>query len=599
MRQKHSLLGVVICGGASTRMGRDKAALSCPAGGTFLSVAISRIAPLCNHVALAGLTDLPSDLQDSSFVSKARSWPTSLHCLPDKTNFQGPLSGLITSLRFAKELKVKGIIATPVDMPKLTTRDLQILAEEFDKNPNEPLVATFDSEQLEPLVAIYPTTVLPDLEAVQRSSDHSIYRWLKRSSYQTRKLPIHSSANMNAPSDLHPIEQLAERLAQVETEAVALNQAVGRILQQPITADRDSPAANVSAMDGFALRLSDAVSGNAFPVIGTSQPGSPPPQCSSEQGVVQIFTGSVVPEGFQLVVRREDVTEHRDSVAKQTAQITLGETSFTEGMNIRFQGENAKAGSIVVAAGTQLHAGHIATAANFGHASLNVARKVRVRIIVTGDELQSIESSVSDWQLRDSNGPTLFSLLSTEGWLNAEPAVRAVDNYSNLVETVRASLEECDALLLTGGVSMGDFDFVPKASIEAGCEQIFHKLPIRPGKPIFGAVGPRGQLVLGLPGNPVSAAVGAVRIAKPLLRKMAGCQAWLPAKPLVMLEESGSKTIPLTWFRLIQLAADGRCTPTKSQGSGDLVSMSNSIGFIEMPPNESGPGPWPLWRWQD
>ena len=398
-------------------------------------------------------------------------------------------------------------------------------------------------------------------------------------------------------NDLSAIDRLAERIGVQTTESVSINDAVGRVSREPILADRDSPAADVSAMDGYALGINAALSGNILRVTGLSRPGAPPPPCPADDAAIQIFTGAVVPSGCNAVVRREDVREIARTNESIIEEIQLGDIQFASGMNIRFQGENAAKDSIVIDDGALLRPGHIAAAVNFGYANLQVTRRIRVRILVTGDELCDVGEQVQAWQLRDSNGPTLNAILSSRPWIDIEQVNRAPDDFDMLAREIRESLEAVDAIILTGGVSMGDFDFVPAAVKRAGAEPVFHKLPIRPGKPIFGASGPVGQLVLGLPGNPVSAAVGAVRFAIPLLSKMAGCHAWMPPHPRITLEDHGEKTLPLTWFRLVQLQSNGACNPVRTLGSGDLVSLATSEGFVEVPAGETGPGPWPFWSW--
>jgi molybdopterin molybdotransferase len=152
-------------------------------------------------------------------------------------------------------------------------------------------------------------------------------------------------------------------------------------------------------------------------------------------------------------------------------------------------------------------------------------------------------------------------------------------------------------VILTGGVSMGDYDYVPDVVREVGGEIVFHGLPLRPGKPILGAATSIGKLIVGLPGNPVSATVGCRRMVLPLLAKMSGQINWLPPRPMLRLLGGGDKAIPLHWMRLVRLTGDGVCEPVLSQGSGDLVSLGNSDGFVETPPGAVGEGPWPYYSW--
>ena len=126
---------------------------------------------------------------------------------------------------------------------------------------------------------------------------------------------------------------------------------------------------------------------------------------------------------------------------------------------------------------------------------------------------------------------------------------------------------------------------------------IFHGLPVRPGKPILGAAMNDGKLIVGLPGNPVSATIGCHRFALPLLAKMSGQTSWLPKRSTVRLVDAGEKTIPLHWMRLVTLTDEGVARPVPSKGSGDLVSLGQSTGYVVTPPGQSGEGPWPYFSW--
>ena len=150
---------------------------------------------------------------------------------------------------------------------------------------------------------------------------------------------------------------------------------------------------------------------------------------------------------------------------------------------------------------------------------------------------------------------------------------------------------------MTGGVSMGDYDYVPDVIRDVGGDVVFHGLPIRPGKPVLGAATDDGKLLMGLPGNPVSATIGCQRLTMPLLARLAGITSWLPHPIVVRLNDAGEKTIPLHWMRLVRMVDHGVCVPVFSQGSGDLVSLGQSDGFVELTPRSSGEGPWPFYGW--
>src|SRR5690606_38464128 len=204
---------------------------------------------------------------------------------------------------------------------------------------------------------------------------------------------------------------------------------------------------------------------------------------------------------------------------------------------------------------------------------------------------------ITEFQLRDSNGPTLAAMFTGRPWIGAIDRARAPDDPGAIRGALSAMLEEgADAAIVTGGVSMGDYDHVPEVVRSLGAEVLFHKLPQRPGKPMLGAI-LDGRPILALPGNPVSVMVTARRIAMPVLRRMAGF-APEPAPGVVTLTNPGDKTLDLWWHRPVRLstggaglhpageghalsATPGLATLITSKGSGDIPAAAGSDGFVE------------------
>ncbi|MFK8111146.1 MAG: molybdopterin molybdotransferase MoeA [Rubripirellula sp.] len=395
----------------------------------------------------------------------------------------------------------------------------------------------------------------------------------------------------------HPddaLRALASHLHQVEVEAsVKIDDAsiAGRVLAQDILADRDSPAADVSAMDGYAIRMNQ-IGTQEIAVTAESVPGSPPPTMQ-EGGAVRIFTGAIVPKGAEAVVKREDTEEREGAILLRASAM-----GTQVGEHIRRAGENAIAGSTVLQRGRQIDAASLATMTNFGCFETDVHHSVSVSILTTGDEVGLFtEEQPKPWQLRNSNRFSLSGVLANHPSLNVIHLQHCHDNRESLTKMLDDLVAESDAVILTGGVSMGDYDYVPDVVREVGGEVIFHGLPIRPGKPILGAATSSGKLIVGLPGNPVSASIGCKRMVLPLLAKISGKANWLAPCPVVRLQNGGTKTIPLHWMQLVRLTKDGVCEPVISKGSGDLVSLGQSDGFVELPPGAVGEGPWPFYSW--
>ena len=384
---------------------------------------------------------------------------------------------------------------------------------------------------------------------------------------------------------------LSEKLNPVATESLdSAHQ--GRVLASSVTADRDSPAADVSAMDGYAIRMTQASQPKTLPILGESAAGSPAPEMPSD-GVLRIFTGAIVPQGCDAVIKREDTEELGSEI-----RLKLDPTAISKGQHIRRAGENAQKGSTVLQPGIEINGAHKATMANFGCSTVDVFRPVRVTILTTGDEVGNFQQEAPmPWQLRNSNREAIATLLTAHNWISIVSVEHCIDDQKQLHDMLTDRLKTSDAILMTGGVSMGDYDYVPDVIKDLGGDIVFHGLPIRPGKPVLGAATKNGKLLLGLPGNPVSATIGCQRLGVPLLATIAGKNNWLPKVPVVQLKDGGQKSIPLTWLRLVKLVDNGVAEPVITQGSGDLVSLGNSDGFIEVPPGETGEGPWPFHAW--
>ena len=401
---------------------------------------------------------------------------------------------------------------------------------------------------------------------------------------------MNSSFQFSDPSEA--LDALAERITGV-TETETVSETLGRVLAEETIADRDSPAADVSAMDGYAIRLDDLQVDVDVKVSAECQAGTAPPSMLPGR-VIRIFTGAMVPDGAQAIVKREDTIEAGDSIRFPQSTIE----SIELGSHIRRRGENAAAGSSVLPAGIQVTPSVMAALANFGCARPLVYRKSRLSILTTGDEVVSVDQpSLEPWQLRNSNLSVVSAMVRRCAFVELTSTSHIADDRDELARQFQLALNRSDAVVLTGGVSKGDYDFVPDMIVDAGAEIVFHGLPIRPGKPILAAVSQTGQLVLGLPGNPVSATVNSHRFLISLLRKMAGLKEWKIVPEHVTLTEPPAKPIPLHTMPLVKVTDPGQARLIKAMGSGDLVALAQSDGYVMIPPGEQSCGPWPMYRW--
>jgi len=379
------------------------------------------------------------------------------------------------------------------------------------------------------------------------------------------------------------------RLRRVDTERIPLGRAAGRVLAEAIATDRPSPACDVSAMDGYAVRLAD-LSRTSLPVHGEAEIGYAPPTMPRD-AAMRIFTGGPVPGDADAVIPREHVTELPESIiVPENLDVKLGQ-------HIRKRGENGGKGRTAVEAGIEIGPAAAAAMSAFGVPTPLVHRRVRVAAVVTGAEVRAAAARVEPWQLRDSNGPALAALFGARAWIDWLGVRHAPDEPKQLRQAIDAALADADALLLTGGVSMGDHDHVPRVLAEAGCRIVFHRLPVRPGKPVLGAIAARGQAVFGLPGNPVSVLTMARVVSEPILRHLAGLREPLPPAQQVALTNDDGKRLPLWWYRPVRFDSPGKVSLVGSKGSGDVISAARADGYVEVLPHPSPEAPSNFWSW--
>ncbi|RMH12672.1 MAG: molybdopterin molybdenumtransferase MoeA [Planctomycetota bacterium] len=386
------------------------------------------------------------------------------------------------------------------------------------------------------------------------------------------------------------LKALVARVKPVGVEHVSLQDAVGRVLAEPIRADRPSPACDVSAMDGYAICIEDLRPGR-LPVAGEIPIATEPP-AMHPGAVLRIVTGAAVPPQAHAVIRREDCIE-QDRFIELTAQTVA---SIKPGLNIRRCGENCPKGAEIIPSGTLVTPARLGALATVGCTQPRVRRRVRVAVLVTGDEVLCPDEMPKPWELRDSNGPSLGALLGAHAWNAVDVRPRVVDDERTLCDAVEAALAESDAVVCTGGVSMGGRDYVPGVVRKVGAEVIFHRLPQKPGKPALGAVSPDGKPVFGLPGNPVSVLVTARRLALPALSARAGLARLCPPT-LVRLAKPDDKTLNLWWHRLVRITEPGVASLLPTMGSGDIPSAATSDGFVEIPPAATANGLCTFYSW--
>ena len=386
-----------------------------------------------------------------------------------------------------------------------------------------------------------------------------------------------------------PVEQArAQILAALPTPPVTrlqpLRDALGAVLAEDVIATLDVPAHTNSAMDGYALHGADLDKDGAarLQVIGRALAGVPFSGTVAAGSCVQVMTGAVMPAGTDTVVMQEECTRSDDRV-----QINAGQRP---GQNVRQAGEDMARGSAVLQAGVRLQSAHIGVLASLGLAEVRVHRPLRVAILATGDELRSIGQPLADGQIYDSNRYTLFSMLTRLGLDILDLGV-IEDSPAALRAAFTSAAQEADVVLTTGGVSVGEADFVRTLLEELGQVQ-FWKIAMKPGRP-FACGRLQDALFFGLPGNPVAAMVTFYQLVQPALLRLGGETRPPPATSFQVPCDSRLRKLPgRTEYVRAVLQADEqgqlRVRSLDRQGSGVLTSMANSNCFVILP-HAAGP----------
>ena len=358
-------------------------------------------------------------------------------------------------------------------------------------------------------------------------------------------------------------------------EEIPLHDACGRVLFQNVHSDVDMPPFDKSAVDGFACRRSDI--GNKLTVIETIAAGKAPEKALAENQCSKIMTGAMLPAGADCVIMVEDTQVICDTMVK-----LLKETTAT---NICYRAEDIKKGTLVLPKGTLLGPEHIAVLASVGCHTPVLSRKPNVGIISTGDELVEPNEIPSLSKIRNSNS---WQLLAQAQKMNVMPQYMGIarDTEEDTLHKIKKALEQNDVVLLTGGVSMGDFDMVPDMMQQAGLEILFSTIAIQPGKPtVFGRMG--NKYCFGLPGNPVSSFVLFELLVKPLLSKMMGHD----YQPLTMKMPFAKDYTRRRSDRLsvlpVLINADGTVGTIDYHGSAHINSLTFARAFAFIPVGET------------
>ena len=361
-------------------------------------------------------------------------------------------------------------------------------------------------------------------------------------------------------------------------EQVPVDESIGRILQEDIHSKIEMPPFDKSAVDGYAVNASDV---RRVPArlrrLGLIQAGEAFGGRLARGECVKIMTGAPLPKGADSVVMVED--------SRQQGQYVELSKSAKKGENVCFRGEDLKKGQMILKKGTKIFSSHIGILATVGMPLVKVTGSPRVAILNTGGEIIPLGKRLGRNKIYNSNGPMLSALLKADG---IEPRFLGIakDNVRDLKKEIGTGLS-ADILLISGGVSMGDYDLIPSVLGSMGVKKIFHKVKIKPGKPLFFGRSQKGALVFGIPGNPVSNFLSYLIFVRTAINKMMGCQSGKPGFEEGIAQTGFHSKAGRKHFVLVKVSRRGNryyLTPVASHGSADVLALSKADGFMVAEP---------------
>ncbi len=389
---------------------------------------------------------------------------------------------------------------------------------------------------------------------------------------KTKQLPDYDQA----------LTAIWDEVFSLPAERVPVGKALGRKLYEDVVADRDQPPFDRSAMDGFAVRTEELGAGRSWPVSGVIAAGAASHTFTEEmavQTVKRIATGAPLANGADAVIPIEQANVQAKG---ESEEVSFTLDTLKPWANVHRQGADALAGDVVIKARTLLSAAHIGIASAVGATSLSVMQQPRITLLTTGDEVKPTETPTEQLQrqqIRNSNGPMLQAMLQS---LGLPPATHhhLPDEPDATCEAARKAISESDLVITTGGISVGQRDWLPSTWQKLGAQTIVHGIAIQPGKPVLVARSGK-TLIVGLPGNPVSVLATAHLFLWPILTKMAGCQG--PQWRQVLLGNEVKAKAKRQVFRAASIDDEGHAQVIVWQGSGDLMHTANAQGWVRLP----------------
>jgi molybdopterin molybdotransferase len=379
-------------------------------------------------------------------------------------------------------------------------------------------------------------------------------------------------------------ETIDSRVTPLPAESRPLEECIGQVLRQDVYAERDNPPFDRVCMDGIAVNSAALARGlRRFTIEAMQAAGSPVLTLSHSENAVEVTTGAMLPKGTDCIVPMEEY-ELAGGIVSLKADV-VGDPY----RNVQRRGADSKPGVPMLLSGTVLGAPEIAVVASAGLAEAQVSRQPRFMVVSTGNELIEPGRPIQEHQVRRSNAYAIVAALRRRGFTNVNND-HILDDERMTHDRLKQHLEERDVVILSGGVSQGKFDLVPQALKGLGVEEVFYQVAQRPGMPMWFGIGPAGQAVFGLPGNPVATLVCLIRYVAPAMLAAMGARR-TPAEPIA-LAKPVTYHRNVTYFLPVKAQFDGLgravALPRPPNGPGDFLALTAADGFVELPPRVEG-----------
>ena len=367
---------------------------------------------------------------------------------------------------------------------------------------------------------------------------------------------------------------LEKNIKKLPSQALPVSDALGSVISKDVIAPMDVPSFNNSAMDGYAFCFDE--SKTSFIITNSVQAGDAKSHSVKSGDTVRIFTGAPIPDGANTVIQQELVSLQHNSILFEQGSVKQGD-------NVRLRGAQCKTGDVIIKAGTVITPGVVALLSSVGISNIDVYRKPNVKVIVTGNELVNTGTPLHHGEIYNTNQPAIIAYLNLLSITNAE-AIHVKDNLDELRNQIADALNSSDVLILSGGISVGEYDLVYKALSHEGVQPLFYKIKQKPGKPMFAGKKDK-TVVFAMPGNPAAVVTCFNQYVKPCLQYMCGYENTFSTSVMLPLAHHWEKKGTMANI-LKAVVKNGEVNILQGQDSYNLLAYADANAFALLHEND-------------